>query len=108
MIDQCRVCLSIREDDGVIEPEVADRLRGFLDRADQARVLRNRWVHSSTVILDEADAETRGSIDFVGDHAVVGTMNDLVSAGQAIDAAGSDMHLARQVAEYQMGLRRWG
>jgi hypothetical protein len=34
MIEQCRLCLSIREDDGVLDQEVAGRLRGFLDRAD--------------------------------------------------------------------------
>jgi hypothetical protein len=108
MIEQCRVCLSIREDDGVIEQEVADRLRGFLDKADQARVLRNRLVHASTVIVDEVDADTGGAIDFVGDHAVMADKEELERAGQVIDDAGSDAHLGRLVAEYQMGPRPWG
>jgi hypothetical protein len=108
MIEHCRLCLAIREDDGVIDKEIADRLRGSLDKADRARTMRNQLLHSSTVIIDEADSETQGSIDFVGDHAVVATLVELESAGQVIDDAGSNIYLARQVAEYQMGLRRTG
>ncbi|WP_157746361.1 hypothetical protein [Micromonospora inositola] len=108
IIEQCRLCLAIREDDGVIEQEVADRLRSFLDKADRARVLRNRFVHASTVIIDEAEPDIRGAVDFIGDHAVTATREELEDAGRVIDDAGSDAHLARMVAEYQMGPRPWG
>jgi hypothetical protein len=70
--------------------------------------VRNRLVHASTVIIDEAEPNIRGAVDFVGDHAVMVTREELEQAGQLIEDAGSDAFLGRMVAEYQMGPRAWG